>query len=288
MTEPDEARSHAIWADIDQLRREQYELKEKLLTLRESELLPLKEKVNDFVTKSKIFSTIGSIVLVILGLFGVNQYRDLNALINKTFTKKLDEKLAYHDKLIRAITLANTDCRKAIPLLIDLAESNPDDELALMHLMGCYIDVEDYDGGFRLYQELKERKLFASHFQLLPTFNNAGKILLVRALQHPELLPEAYTLLKRAEQIGLVENSLDLRHPLYNLMMYYIATRELSKAKVYAERLNEAIGNDQFMKVLNETGIRYDRELLKRLQHRAPDEFKEGFKGLVLSLLEKQ
>jgi pentatricopeptide repeat protein len=274
----------SLRAELELCRKDQLDLKDRFVSLKDQELIPLKEKAIETTARIKMASWIGSIIAIVIGLVGVKTYSDFADLVNKTFTVKFEQKLSYYDKLLRAINYANTDCARAIPLLADLLQIDQDDELTIMNLFNCYIEVGDPDGGYRLYKMMKDRGSF-NRFQLLLTFNNAGSIVLSKAMGQPELMSEAFSLLRRAEQIAYIDDSSDVRYPLYNLLIYYIAAGDIGKAAIYARNLKEKLGDDDFRTLLNESGIRTDKALIRGLASRVEAVKQRGLKVFVLDLL---
>jgi hypothetical protein len=224
--------------ELADLKNEILDLREKLLQFREGDVLSLKERVNALTSRLNLSLAIVGIAAAIFGWFGLKQYRDMNELINKTMSQKIDDSLGYYDRLTRAMLLVNNGgCSSAIPLFRELAENRPDDEVAFMNATYCFMDREEYDQGYEYLSTLRAQGIFPKRFRQLMSYNNSGFLLWVKSLNEPVFEQESLELLRLAEQIGVTEESNDIIYPLYNLTMLHVARGEEEKAAVYAERL---------------------------------------------------
>ncbi len=224
--------------EIAGLKKEITDLREKLLQCRETDIFSLKEKVASLASQLKLSLAIVGVAAAILGGFGIKQYGDLNELINKSMTQRIDESLGYYDQVTRATFLVNSGgCSSAIPIFNDLLDKRPDDEVVFMNVMHCFDIREEYDQGYRLLSKLKEKGVFPKKFQQLFSYNNTGFLVWVKSLTDPSFEKEAQELLRRAEQIGITEESKDIVFPLYNLTLFHIAKGEIDKATVYSDRM---------------------------------------------------
>ena len=226
------------------LKEEMLEIKEKLLQMRENDILSLREQVNSFSLQLKVWLAIVGVVGAILGGFGVRQYFDFKRNLEEKMNKKIDESVGYYDQLSQALILTNNGgCSSAIPIFTDLSAKRPDDEVALINVLHCFNQLESYDQGYQFITKLKEKGIFPGRMRLILSYNNAGFLVLVKSFSDERLEGEALELLNRAEQIRELEGNTNIWFPSYNLMLFYVARNDESKASIYAARLKDSNSN---------------------------------------------
>ena len=224
--------------------KEQLELREKIIALKEKDILDLKEKALELNSRLRNVIWVAGLLVLILSVFGVKQYLDLDKIVDKTIQERIEDSLGYYEQFTRAGTLRdNGKCSQAISIYQELSQQKKDDELVFLNLIYCLNIIENYEEGFKIILKTKEDKLLPGKFQDILSYNNAGFVLLVKAFQDSKYDGEAFDLLQRAELIGLSTDSPDIDFPLYNLTLYFLATGDISKAQLYADRLKEKGGN---------------------------------------------
>src|SRR5215475_11634529 len=66
--------------EVDKMKAAYYDLREKLATLKETDITKVKEELHEFSLKLKVWAIIGSAIVALAAGLGVKQYRDLNDL----------------------------------------------------------------------------------------------------------------------------------------------------------------------------------------------------------------
>jgi tetratricopeptide (TPR) repeat protein len=227
--------------ELKSLQNELYELKERIFALKEGELFALKEKQLQLSTSiTKIFA-IGTAVVAALAIMGFKEFADLNSLIRKTASDRFDKSVGYYEQELKALWLVRTEnnCAGAIPILRNLHSERPDDEVSFYLLLHCLAVQGDFDTGYQFIEKAKQNYDFFRTYQMPLTLNNAGRILLEKGLDQPNLLPEALTLLQQAKRRALNENDSNINLILTNLMFYYVLEGDMSQAKVCASQWRE-------------------------------------------------
>jgi hypothetical protein len=225
--------------EILELKKEILELREQLLKLREAELLPIKEKIDAFSLQIKSWLAIGGALAVFLAGCGIKQVSDLNDLVNKGISKKLDESTNYYDQLSRALILVNNGgCSSAIPLLTDLSEKRPEDEVAFQNAVHCFNMLEEYDKGYEFLSKLKGQGFFPRKYKLMLSHHNPAFLIFVKSLKDPKFENEALELFRKAEEIGTSDDGAEVFYPLYGLLLFYTAQGNTDKASVYASKID--------------------------------------------------
>lgn len=224
-------------ADIDKLKSDHLDLREKLLSLREGELLTLSHEVRELGARFKLALIVGGIVVTLLGALGFKQFLDLNDRVNKTMQKKIDDSLGYYDQVSKAMLSANNGgCASAVSLLADLAEKRPEDEVVFGYLTNCFIENGEYVRGSDYVAKLKEKGIFPKKLSSLISLNNVGFLFFIRSLTEPSFEREARELLKKADQVGVSTDSPDVRLPLSNLVLLELSVGKIAEATAYGRR----------------------------------------------------
>jgi len=217
--------------EVDKMKAAYYDLREKLATLKETDITKVKEELHEFSLKLKVWAIIGSAIVALAAGLGVKQYRDLNDLLSKTFPKKLDESFQYQDRLGRALALGNNkDWRSELVILEELNEKKPEDEVVFVRLSDAHIKLDQYEEAYAVVANARDQNQF-SRFQQLYSFNNAGWILLIKGLGEGKLLEEAGAMLKRAEKLGRSRSDPGLETVYGNLFIYNLITNDLKSAQ---------------------------------------------------------
>jgi len=226
--------------DVEKLRKENLELREKVLTLRETDLLTLKEELSKLKLHFRVIMALVAVAVTVAGGFGLKQYQDLQGLIRNSFKEQIDKSFTYYDKLMRARVLSGDGKFKAAePFFRELWDLKPDDELVFFGLISCLIEEQDLDEACRVVEKAESAGMFPRKCQEVLSFNNAGFAFLARDIDQPLKLDKALRLLKRAEELGKSDNDPDVLYPLFNLALYHVATGNLSQARAYAARWRE-------------------------------------------------
>ena len=224
-------------SDTTALLKDYFELREKIGSIKETDLLQLRDRLKDIETTLKHWRwaiTIGSILLTALGISSYLQFRDR---LNSVMQQKVEESLGYYSEVSRAVTMTNFGrYGTALPVLRELSEKRQDDEIVFMNLVECYIQLEDFEAGYKYILELQAKKLFPSKFQDILSFNNAGFVVWVKSLSDKALEREARDLLDRAERLAMNSGSPDLHYPLMNLALLHLSVGEMAQASSYADR----------------------------------------------------
>jgi len=250
--------------EIAKIRQDCLDVRDKLVTLREKDLLELREKISGLGLKLMIITAIA----VIAGIFGIKQYTDLQGLVDKTFKHQFEQTFGYYDKLMHAISLTqDSKFKPAESAFRELFESRPNDEVVFYKLIDCLIQQGDYKGAEAIVEEAKKGGLLPRKCQTVLSFNNAGYALLVVNIDQPARLDESFGLLQRAEQIGTIQNDPDILYPLYNLALYYVAIGDINKARLYASRWR-TLDDSEYKEPSRE-------EWFQRLQKNRPSAAKE-------------
>lgn len=261
--------------DVATLRRNIMELQDRILTMREKDILPLRESVSAFGTRLVLLFAVSSVIIGVLTFFGVKQYRDLQQLIRDSFKQQLEKSFGYYDKLMRAKVLSSDRKYKlAESYYRDLWDARPDDEIVFYGLIDSLMQQSDTEGACQVVDTAEKAGSFPRKCQMLFSFNNAGFALLTRDIDQPSKLDKAFRYLKRAEEIGMRDNDPDLAYPLFNLALYYFATGDRTKAQAYAARWRE-VDNSPWQEPVNEPW--YQR--LIQAHPTAAAEMKEAFQG---------
>src|SRR6476469_5088792 len=173
---------YATQSDLDDLKKDYFDIRERLAVLRENDLFNLREQFSILDARFRLALIVGGILATALGIFGIKQYNDVNTIVTRKLQDKMDETLGYYDQESKALIMMNNGlCNKAIPVLKDLSAARPDDELVVSAILNCYDETESYDDGYRYLSELKAKSVFPKKFQTLWTFNNAGFLVLVKS-----------------------------------------------------------------------------------------------------------
>jgi tetratricopeptide (TPR) repeat protein len=260
--------------DVAALRRNIMDLQDRILTMREKDILPLRENVSAFGARLVLLSAVAGVIIAVLTFFGIKQYRDLQQLIRDSFKQQLEKNFGYYDKLMRAKVLSNDRKYKlAESNYRDLWDARPEDETVFFALVDCLVQQSDTEGACQVVDAAEKAGTFPRKCQMLFSFNNAGFALLTRDIDQPSKLDKALRYLKRAEEIGMRDNDPDLAYPLFNLALYYFATGDRTKAQSYAARWRE-FDNSPWQEPVDEPW--YQR--LMRAQPTAAAEMKEAFR----------
>jgi hypothetical protein len=245
---------------LQSLRNDLYELKERILTLREGELLGLKEKHLQLYRVATIFLFAGFVVTA-LTYIGFKQFGDIDALIAKKINDKIEtrfpdfeRRLGRYEKLTKAASLISilNNFPEAERILRELHSESPDEEIAFLLLLHCLAQQNAFAEGYNLIDEAKRKNDFPRHFHMLWTLNNAGYILLIKGLDQPELLPDAFTLLQQAEHTGLNDRDQNVAYPLSNLMLYYVISGDMTQAKARAVQWHEIFNTEKWKPPISE------------------------------------
>jgi tetratricopeptide (TPR) repeat protein len=259
--------------DIATLRRNIMELQDRILTMREKDILPLRENVSAFGTRLILLSAVSGVIIAVLTFFGVKQYGDLQQLIRDSFKQQLEKSFGYYDKLMRARVLySDRKYKLAESYYRDLWDGRPEDEIVFYGLVDCLVQQSDTEGACQVVDAAEKAGSLPRKYQMLFSFNNAGFALLGRDIDQPSKLDKAFRYLKRAEEIGMRDNDPDLAYPLFNLALYYFATGDRTKAQAYAARWRE-VDNSPWQEPVDEPW--YQR--LIQAQPTAAAEMKEAF-----------
>ena len=253
-TEASDSNSHIderlqqISATLVKLQQDQLDLRGGVVDLRSSEIYEIRHSVDSLLLKINVGLIVGSIVgtllLGVLGFWGFTKGSDFFKLAEttvkdteKTIKRSLDESLVFYDQAAKAVFVeANRGCKAALPLYKALLERRKDDEVIFANLLNCYIESGDFKGGYEVFSEWKEKRLFPAKFEAVLSFNNAGWLAFVLSLSDPQYKREAFELLSRAEAIGVSTADPNLRYPLLNLAVMYLAQNKLDEASAYARR----------------------------------------------------
>jgi hypothetical protein len=226
------------------------ELRKQELTFRETELLSFKEKIDSFSIQIKSWIATGIIFGIAFTFFGINGFKYLNIELEKQTTKleaetaqKFNNSIDYYDKLTRALIMVNNNgCSIAMPMLSDILDKRPNDEVAFQNIVHCFNSIEDYDGG---YEFLSKNKVFSSRkYRLLLSYHNPGFTVFAKSLKESKFEKEALELLQKAEGIGVVDEDENLYYPLYALLLLYATKGDVEKASIYASKINDLKMND--------------------------------------------
>lgn len=220
--------------DIEKLRRDYHELREKINTLRENDILVLKEKTGHLNMK---FAGAAAIVALI-SFFGIKLYFfDLNRLIEERIKERTEKAISFNENFIRASTLAGlNDFQNAIPLFQDLYDQKPDDEILFYRLLDCLNQADRYKDGLPYIDRARKSGFLPGKYKYLFSYNNAGYIVLLESLEESNLRPQAYELLRQAEQIGMRTGDDGIKYPLMNLAIYHTLIGDLEEAREYGRR----------------------------------------------------
>lgn len=230
----------AIEANIQKLQNDLLDAREKMLAIREKDLLELRERVATVSMQVKLATTIFTVLIAIAGVLGISKLSELNQIIETKMITKMDESIGYYSQVSNAIVLANnSSCGVAIPLLRKLLDDKPADEVVFGYLTKCLNDQEDYQQVTQVIQMLKDKGLFPGKYTRSISFNNSAYSLLFLALDKPQLADEAYRLLLRGDQIASIDEPENLSPIIFNLLVYHLVYGNPAKAKVYADRLKE-------------------------------------------------
>src|SRR5687768_2355040 len=88
---PESARAAIPEQRIAALEKEQLEMREKLLALREGDILTLKDKVHDSKVQLWVVTAVAGAIALGMLVFGVKEFADLKTLVNQTYIRKLDD-----------------------------------------------------------------------------------------------------------------------------------------------------------------------------------------------------
>jgi predicted Zn-dependent protease len=143
--------------------------------LREKDLFELREQVLANSTQVKLGAALLALAIAAAGAFGLSKLRDLNQLIDSKLTSKMDESLGYYEQVAKAIYLANNNsCNSAIPILRELLDRRPTDEIVFFNLLNCLSEQERLGEALPIIQALKDKGLFPAKLTRSMSFNNAG------------------------------------------------------------------------------------------------------------------
>jgi tetratricopeptide (TPR) repeat protein len=247
--------------DIEKLRRDYHELREKINTLRENDIVALKEKTGHLNMK---FAGAAAIVALI-SFFGIKLYFfDLNTLIEERIKERTEKAISFNEDFIRASTLAGlNDFQNAIPLFQDLYDQKPDDEILFYKLLDCLNQADRYKDGLPYIDRARKSGFLPGKYRYLFSYNNAGYIVLLESIEESNLRPQAYELLRQAEQIGMKTGDDAIKYPLMNLAIYYTMIGNLEEAGKYGRRYRQYEGE-------NWVWLPWEGALLERLQKVRP------------------
>lgn len=219
--------------DLEKLRRDQYELRDRINSLRENDLLLLKEKTSTLNAK---FAG-AALIIALLGFFGVKLYfLDLDRLIKERITERTDKALAFNKEFVRASTLYQVKAYDdAIEIYQKLYDENPEEELLFYSLLNCLNQVDRYDDAMRPIDFARKNGFLPGKYQKLLSFNNAGYFVMIKSVEDPSLRPLAEELLREALKKG-DPNDKNKGLPLYNLAIYYAMIGKLDEAKQYGRQ----------------------------------------------------
>jgi len=229
--------------DIDRLQGSVLDVRDKLLQLREKELFELREKVSGLQQQIRQVVIVGAVIGAAAAFLGIRQFSDIKNSIDTTFKRRVEESVVFYDDLARAqAAIRNNACSSALPVLRELAERRPDEEVVNFLSLHCFAAVEEYDPGYEFLSRLKQKGILRRS-RLAITFNNAGWIVCAKAFSDPKFESEARELLRRAEQLYESDNSRDIAFPLYGMALLSVSSGNSSKAKEYADRFQEAVAS---------------------------------------------
>ena len=219
--------------DIEKLRRDYHELREKLNTVRENDILSLKEKTSDLNRKFGV----AALIVLILGGLGVKQFFDLNRFIEESIKNRTEKAIEFNEKFIRASTMAGVgDFQNATPIYEELYAQKPEDEILFYRLLHALNQVERYKDAMPHIDRARKNGFLADKYKYFFSFNNAGYILLIESAVDSSLRPQAYELLRQAEEIGMKTGDDSVKFALINLATYHTMMGERDQARKYGQR----------------------------------------------------
>ena len=230
---------------IEPEKKRQLDATEKITTLKETLVLPLKEKLADLKLTVRLILAGASAVSLVLTFFGATGYINLKQLIEREISRRIEEPLQYTDRFARALTLVNAeDYRQAIFIFSELFKQRPMDEVVFYNLLHSYAQLEDYDAGYVLVKSVKDENKLFPRLQSTWSFNNMGVILFVKGLQDPRLLSEAFQMFRESERIARRDGDPAEKYSAGNLFWYYLAAGDRASALSHLERRNQIESSD--------------------------------------------
>ena len=257
--------------DIEKLQAAVLELRDKLLQLREKELFELREKVSGFQQQIKQVVIVGAVLGAAGAFLGIKQFSDIQASIDTSFKRRIEASFVFYDELARVQVLARDNaCASALPVIRELTEQRPDEEVLNYLALHCFDQTEQYEPGYQFLSRLRQRGFFSGRARLATTFNNAGWLVCVKAFVDPSFEGEAVELLRRAEQLYASEGSRDIALPMYGMAMLFVSKGDLGMAEEYAKRFRETVTSGEVTYVPDwRDGI--DRFWFKAIEGRRPN-----------------
>jgi len=228
--------------DIEKLRRDYHELREKLNTVRENDILTLKEKTSALTVKFYAAAA----VVGLISFFGVKFfYSDLDRIVEERVRGRIDSAIDYNQKMLRAWTLdAQGDLQNSIELYEELFDQRADEEITFLRLLDCLNRAKRYKDALPYIDRARKSGFLAEKYKYLLSFNNAGYLVLIASTEDPTLRPEACDLLRQAEKIGSRTDDDQRKVALMNLVLYYSMTGEAGEARKYGRKIRDIEGDN--------------------------------------------
>jgi tetratricopeptide (TPR) repeat protein len=133
------------------------ELYEKLLEIKEKNIIPLKEDVDKLRDRFYAFS----LVVIVLGLMGYGSYNSLKLKFEEKIEQHVQEAVGYYNYLAEGYSYVYmNDQKRAIPYFKSAFKTRPDREAAFYPLMNGYVLDVDIGAAEELYKKAEANNLF--------------------------------------------------------------------------------------------------------------------------------
>jgi tetratricopeptide (TPR) repeat protein len=216
--------------EVEKLRRDQYELRDRINNLRENELFTLREKIS----RLNLYIVTVAAVIGVLGFMGVKSYFDLENLIKTRIDEQTKTSLAFNEKYVRASAFVQGgDHSNAIPIYQELYQQKPEEEVLFYALLNSLNMVNKYEEAMPVIELARSKGFLPDRYKNSSSFNNAAHFLLIKSVDTPNLKDEAFQYLQKAK--ALATGPGELQSPYFNLAVYYATYGTPEQAKDYGQ-----------------------------------------------------
>jgi len=236
----------------------------KILEIKDEQIIPLKEAVGKLRGTVYIISLIGIVFFFILGILGLDKYNSIKIEIEQSLKKNVDEAMEYYNSLGTGCSFVySSDWKRAIPYLQVAVAKRPYEEVAFWNLMICYVNVADIESGGKLYEQAEKNDLFKVRFKSPWTFYYVGRLFLLKGLQDSKHYKTAIEFLDKAEHIASEEDSPFIIYFKVDKVIIEVLRGNVERARRLGDEIRKIDPNmEQWAEEL--TTEKWYREILKK------------------------
>jgi pentatricopeptide repeat protein len=225
----------ATKAEVSKL---QLELRERLVELREKDILELRWAVAKLTTGVLVVSLLAAFI----AWFGWDTYKGAMDGIKNVVNEKAEERSRYYSAVQKAFYNWSTlGCSVALAQFEELAAKNPkeEDEVVFNALLGCYVQAGELDKGLKYLERVKNSGAFPQKYASVNSYSTVAWLLIIKSIHDGDSPKEAEDLFKKADEMASRANDSYAFSPVSGLVVLNVAKDDLDAAKRYADRLKD-------------------------------------------------